>query len=128
MKKRIADNVIRIPSTLDSIFRQWLEFLEPLHYLTQREIDVSSAFLRERYDLSKSISDSALLDKVVMSEDSKRKIREKCDITLGHFQVIMGKLRKHKIIVGGVLNPKFIPNIIEEDGSFRLMLYFDFKK
>ena len=46
-----------------------------------------------------------------LSEETKRKIREDCNITLAHFQVIMGKLRKNKVIIDNKINPKLIPNI-----------------
>ena len=68
-----------------------------------------------------------ILDKVTMSEDTKRKVREECNITLPHFQVIMGKLRKNKVIVDGKINPRFIPNIDEETGTFQLLLLFELK-
>lgn len=121
-----ANNVVRIPTSLNGkFFRYWLEFLRPFHQLTDREIDVTTSFLKYRYELSKVIKDSEILDKVTMSEDTKRKVREECNITLPHFQVIMGKLRKSKIIVDGKLNPRFIPNIVEESGFFKLLLLFD---
>ena len=31
-------------------------------------------------------------------------------------------------IVNNKINPRFIPNIKEEDGNFKLLLLFDFKK
>lgn len=123
MKK--PDSVVMIPGNIDSFFRKWFEFLEPFHKLTAREMDVATAFVKQRYKLSKVIKDPDILDKVLMSEDTKRIVREECNITLPHFQVIMGKLRKNQIIVGGKLNPRFIPNIDEEAGSFKLLLYFN---
>ena len=62
-----------------------------------------------------------------MSEDVKKKVREECGITLQHFQVIMGKLRKNNVIIDGKINPKFIPHITEENGIFQLLLLFDIK-
>lgn len=126
MKK--PSNIIRIPCSLDkSFFRYWLMFLEPFHKLTNREIDIAASFVRQRYELSKVIKDSDILDKVTMSEDTKKKVREECNITLAHFQVIMGKLRKNKVIINGKINPKFIPNIDEEAGTFQLLLLFELK-
>ena len=113
-----VDSVIKIPTTLDDFFRYWFEFLRPFHKLTDREIDVISAFSKHRYELSKVIKDKDILDKVTMSEDIKKKVREECNITLPHFQVIMGKLRKSKVIIDGKINQKFIPNIDEESGYF----------
>lgn len=121
-----ANNVVRIPCSLNgSFFRYWFLFLKPFHKLTDREIDVITAFVKHRYELSKVIKNDEILDKVVMSEDTKRKVREECNITLPHFQVIMGKLRSSKVIIDGKINPRFIPNIIEEDGFFKLLLLFE---
>ena len=121
-----ANNVVRIPCSLDgSFFRYWFLFLKPFHKLTDREIDVITCFVKHRYELSKVIKDDDILDRVVMSEDTKRKVREECNITLPHFQVIMGKLRSSKVIIDGKINPRFIPNIEEENGFFKLLLLFD---
>ena len=125
---RKPDNIVRIPCSLDSsFFRYWFMFLEPFHKLTDREIDVITSFVKQRYELSKVIKDNDILDKVTMSEDTKRKVREECNITLPHFQVIMGKLRKNKVIVDGKINSRFIPNIDEETDTFQLLLLFELK-
>lgn len=123
-----ANNIVRIPTSLNgNFFRYWFEFLQPFHKLTSREVDIITAFVKHRYQLSKVIKDDEILDKVTMSEDTKRKIRKECNITLPHFQVIMGKLRKNKVIVDGKINPRFIPNISEENGYFQLLLLFELK-
>ena len=125
MKK--PNNIVRIPCSLNgSFFRYWFKFLEPFHKLTDREIDVITSFVKQRYELSKVIKDNEILDKVTMSEDTKKKVREECDISLPHFQVIMGKLRKNKVIIDGKINPRYIPSVDEENGSFKMMLLFDF--
>ena len=81
-----ANNIVRIPTSLNGkFFRYWFEFLEPFHKLTDREIDVITSFVKQRYELSKVIKDNDILDKVTMSEDTKRKVREECNITLPHF-------------------------------------------
>ena len=113
MVKKGVDNVVRIPCKLDySFFKMWFMFLQPFHHLTEREMEVATSFVKQRYELSKVVSDNDILDRLVMSEDTKRKVREECNITLPHFQVIMGKLRKNSIIVDGKLNPRYIPREI----------------
>ena len=102
-------------------------FLEPYHKLNKREIDFAASFVKQRYELSKVIKDSEILDRVTMSEDTKKKVREECNITLPHFQVILGKLRKNKVIVDGKINPKFIPNINADNDAFQLLLLFELK-
>ena len=127
MNKEI-NNVIRIPTSLNSkFFRYWFEFLQPFHKLTEREIDVITSLVKQRYELSKVIKDDEILDRVTMSEDTKKKVREECNITLPHFQVILGKLRKNKVIVDGKINPKFIPNINADNDAFQLLLLFELK-
>ena len=128
MTNKRPNNIVRVPCSLSkNFFRYWFMFLEPFHKLTDREIDVITSFVKQRYELSKVIKDNDILDKVTMSEDTKRKVREECNITLPHFQVIMGKLRKNKVIVDGKINPRFIPNIDEETGTFQLLLRFELK-
>lgn len=127
MNKEI-NNVIRIPTSLNSkFFRYWFEFLQPFHKLTEREIDVITSLVKQRYELSKVIKDDEILDRVTMSENTKRKVREECNMTLPHFQVIMGKLRKSKVIIDNKINPRFIPNIREDSGTFQLLLLFELK-
>lgn len=127
MSKEI-DSIVRVPCKVDgSFFKYWFMFLKPFHHLTEREMDVITAFVKQRYELSKVITDSDILDKVTMSEDTKRKVREECGITLPHFQIVMSKLRKSKIIVDNKINPRYIPNIKNDNNSFKMMLLFDFQ-
>lgn len=119
---------LRVPTSIKGkFFKYWFEFLRPFHHLTSREIDVIASFVRQRYYLSKVISDPEILDRETMSEVTKRKVREECNISLAHFQVIMGKLRKSKVIENGKINPKFIPNIVEGENNFTLLLLFELK-
>lgn len=123
-----VDNIIRIPTSVNTkFFRYWMEFLQPFHKLSSKESDVAALFLKHRYLLSKAINDNGILDidKLLMSEDTKRKIREEINITPAHFQVIMSKLRKGNFIQENRVNPKFIPNVDESSGYFKLLLLFD---
>lgn len=120
------NNVIRVPCSLsDSFFKYWFVFLAPFHKLTNKEIKVISSLVKQRYELSKVIKDDDILDRVTMSEDTKKKVREECNITVPHFQVIMSKLRKNKVILNNKINPKFLPNIVEDNNSFKLLLLFE---
>ena len=38
----------------------------------------------------------------------------------------MSKLRKAKIVLDNKINPRFIPNVKEENGNFKLLLLFTF--
>lgn len=127
MKK--SNNIVRIPcSKSNSFFKYWFMFLEPLHKLTNKEIEVMAAFINKRHALSKSILSEEILDKVTLGEETKRNIREELGINFSHFQVIMVNLRKKGAIKDGRINPKFIPNLSEDDENFQLMIHFDFKE
>lgn len=119
------DNVIPLSSSIDGIFKLWLKFIRPLHNLTEREQDVTAAFLRNRYYLSTKINDPKILNQVLFSEQTKKKIMEEANLSVAHFQVIMGKLRKAGIIKDNTLNPKIIPLIKPDAKDFKLLLYFD---
>lgn len=122
------NNVITIPASLDkSFFKYWFEFLRPFHNLTNREMDVIAAFVKHRYRLSKVVSDQEVLDQLVMSDDIKRKVREDCNISQTHFQVIMTELKKNKVVENGKINPKFIPRIDGDSNNFQLLLSFELK-
>ena len=124
--ERKPNNVIALKSSLSGrFFRIWLEFLRPFHKLTERETDVMAAFLKQRFELSKVVSDQEVLNKLTMSEDTKRKVRDDCNISQAHFQVIMTKLKKSKMIDNGKINPRFIPRVEQDAKSFQLLLSFE---
>lgn len=120
------NNIITVPfKDTISFFRWWCILLRPFISLTNREIDVMAEFLKQRYELSKSISDPIVLDSMVMHDTVKRKVMDACNITQQHFYVVMSNLRKNKIITGNVINPRLIPNIRRDDnGCFQLLVLF----
>lgn len=120
------NNVITIPVAKDyDFFHWWCIFLRPIINLTNREIDVVASFLKQRWELSKNISDQSILDEMVMSDATKRKVMDECGISLQHFYVVMSNLRKSKVIDKGKINPRLIPNVREADGDyFQLMILF----
>lgn len=121
-----SNNVITIKSSLsNNFFRYWFMFLKPIHKLTSREIDVLAAFAKHRYELSKGIKDQEILDMVTMSKETKKKIREECNLTTPYFQVIMEKLRKNNVIVNGKIQKKLLPKIDEDVNSSTLILHFE---
>lgn len=123
---QMANNVLRIPSkTSDAFFKYWVMFLKPFHKLTDREIDIVACFLKHRHELSKVIKDPDILDRVTLEEVTRKKVMQECNITLSYFTVLLSKLRKRQIIVDGRINPRFIPNIREDEKNFQLLLLFN---
>ena len=120
-----VDNVIPLRSSLDDFFRLWLKCIRFLHNLTEREQDVTAAFLRNRYYLSTKINDQKILNQVLFSEQTKKKIMAETNLSVAHFQVIMGKLRKAGVIKDNTLNPKIVPTLSPEAKDFKLLLFFE---
>lgn len=120
------NNVISVPHGLNTgFFKWWCIFLKPFVSLTPKEIDVVAAFLKQRYELSKIISDDAIIDEQLMGEKSRNKVLEECGISKQHFYVIMSNLRKNHVITESGINPRLIPNIREDDnGIFQLLVIF----
>lgn len=120
------NNIVTVPTgSEDDFFRWWCVFLRPFINLTNREIDVITSFLKMRLELSKHITDSTILDSVLMSEETKRKVVKECNLTAQHFYVLMSNLKKNKVIINDTLNPRLIPNIRKDDnGCFQLLVLF----
>lgn len=118
------NKVIKIPCNLDdSFFLYWVEFLRPIHKLSAGYMNVFAELLKERYYLSKNITDSALLDKELFSIEEREKIRKKFGFTQQYMWVVLSKLKLIGIISDGRLNPKFIPDFSGD--KFELVLLFD---
>lgn len=128
-KKGVPNNVIRIPTSLKKdFFRIWIEFLTPLHSLTNKEKDVAAILLKERYKLSKAVNDPALLDRILLGDETKNTIKEELKITEAFLRVIFRKLKSTKFIVDNKINAKFIPkNLKDDDTMFQLLFFFDLK-
>lgn len=121
-----VDGVIRVPSSLpENFFIYWIKFLKPFHSLTTREEEVVAALLRLRYELAQKISDDKIIGQVLFNEEYKQRVREICELSFSHYQVILGNLRKKGIVVNGDINSRFIPKIKEGEKQFKLLLLFE---
>ena len=109
-------------------FKVWCTYLRPVVDLTDKEIDIVASFLKQRWELSKIISDVSILDSQLMSNDTKDKVIKECKVTRQHFYVIMSTLRKKNVITSAGINPKLIPNINKDasgDGwTFQYLILF----
>lgn len=128
MAKRIADNVIPISTPLDtSFFKAWLDFTEPLHNLTEKEKLVMACYLKEYYELTKVISDDAILIDVLSSTSTRQKIQTMVGIKSAHLQAVLHAFKKKGLMLEGKINPKLIPAItsdVVDSKEFRLMIRF----
>lgn len=120
-----VDNVIRIPTKVGvDFFTRWLVFLSPLHKLTNKEIMVAALFLTERFNLAKVIKDEAILNRMVMDKDTKRKVQEAAGLKNTHFTILMTSLRKKGFFKDNIIDYRYIPTM-EQNNKCTLMLFFD---
>jgi hypothetical protein len=87
-------------------------------------------YLKEHYDLSKVVTDDAILAQVLSSLNTKQKIMDACDLKPVNLQVILHKFRKANLMNEGKITPKLIPAVtpeVVESGEFRLMVRFAIK-
>ena len=124
------NNVIAVPTSYDGdFFRWWCIILRPFVKLSDKEIDVLACYLKHRLELSSQITNQALLDSVLMSNEVRNKIIEECKITLKYYYVVMHGFKKRGIIKGKAINPRLIPNVRPDDnGVFQLLILFKDKQ
>lgn len=88
-------------------------------------MEVLAAILNKRQQLSESISDAELLDKVLLNTSTRAEIMQECNISKLHIQVIYNRFKKIGVIQDGRLNPKYIPNVVKGETAFQLLFLFD---
>lgn len=118
----------------NDFFSLWIEYLVPKHHLTKSEQKFLAACIRQRYELSKGISDETLLDETCLNETYRTKIRQELGISTQQMQNVIVKLKKQKILIPRTvpfsdklsyykINPQFIPPY-DENEDFLLVLLF----
>ena len=122
------DKAVRIPCKIsEDFFKYWLLFIQPLHSLTPKIIDVAACLLKHHYLLGKVIKDENVLNQFLMSTEMKSKILDELGIPVTNYNVALNKLKKAGFLIDGRINVKFIPSIKEGAKSFNFLLYFEFK-
>ena len=118
----------------NDFFSAWIEYLAPKHHLTKSEQKFLAACLRQRYELSKGITDENLLDETALNETYRTKIRKDLGISTQQMQNVITKLKKLHILIPRnfpfsdklsyyKIAPDFIPPY-KDDKDFLLLLLF----
>ena len=118
----------------DDFFSAWIEYLAPKHHLTKSEQKFLAACLRQRYELSKGITDENLLDETALNETYRTKIRNDLNISTQQMQNVITKLKKLHILIPRnfpfsdklsyyKIAPDFIPPYNETEDFLLLLLF-----
>lgn len=122
-------SIVRIPSSINGkFFKFWLEFLKPLHKLTNKETEFLAEMLKQRFLITKIVKDDEMVDTLLFSDEIKSRVMGSCGISSPHFNVLLTGVRKAGIIVNNKINKKFIPNIDEDAKDFSLIIHFEIKE
>ena len=117
-------NVKNIKTDKNNFYYLWLQFLKPYHKLTNKEIELLALFLKKREELSRSINDNNLIDKMLFNKDTKADIRAIMNYeTYQVFNNMMTSLRKKGAIVDNSINKGLVPKL--EGDNFKLIFNFN---
>tara|TARA_R110000765_G_scaffold277570_2_gene375460 strand:+ start:1766 stop:2152 length:387 start_codon:yes stop_codon:yes gene_type:complete len=110
-----------------TVFMYWLEFLKPYHKLANKEVEALSILLYYRWELSKEVSNMALVDKLLFSSEIRLKVREDLGgMKSGVFNNLLTTLRRKGVLSkDNKIIPALIPNIKPDSTGFKLI--FDFE-
>ena len=121
------NSVSHISLDKKEFYKSWLVVLKPFHRLTDKQIDVAAGFLNHRAMLAEEIDNPALLDRLLLSTETCKAIREELNMTCPHFRVVMTKLRRSGFIKNNTINMKYIPEVDFSQKNFSLLFNFEFK-
>lgn len=130
----LANNVIPLKCTEDSFYRGWIEILTPFHKLQPRAQDVAARILLQYFKLRDRIigddEDDAekqeLIRDLLWSKKSKQDMMLSLGMTPEHFQMVIGKLKKARFLSDDEeINPRYIPNKLQDDRRFMLQIVYD---
>lgn len=109
IQKKSYTNATTIPNRDEEFFRAWLEVMRPLHNLANKEMDFAAAFLKKRYELTKTMTDNRLIDRVLFDVDTKKAVAESVGMSYSYMQYVFKKMRECGMIIGKSVSPKFLP-------------------
>ena len=106
-----------------TVFMYWLEFLKPYHKLANKEVEALSILLYYRWELSKEVTNMALVDKLLFSSEIRLKVREDLGgMKSGVFNNLLTTLRRKGVLSkDNKIIPALIPNIKPDSTGFKLI-------
>lgn len=117
-------------------FDKWVEWLKPIHGLTNCEQKLLAAMLRRRHELSKAIIDKELLDRTCLNAENISYIRESMHLSPQQLNGALAGIRNAKVIApvfkisGRVsyyrISPSIIPAISKDNHTY-IVLDFDYE-
>jgi hypothetical protein len=112
-------------SSMYDFYKKYLLFIRPLNPVSKlgdKHIDILSAFLAKRYEISKVVSSDKVIPKLLFSTEVRDSIREMCNISIPNYYNVMAMFKKIGIIKDNDLDKKIMPEMV--DNRFLLQIAF----
>ncbi len=121
-------DVVSLRTTFDeapsNFFMVWLQFIQPLHGLSMRDMRLLAAVLYHRFLLSEVILDDELVDDRLFSKSVKKDISAMTGFSSNSLESTFSKFRKLNIFDGRTVNKKYLPSLERTGDYYRLILHF----
>jgi hypothetical protein len=119
----LVDGMMVIPTKSKDFLRAWLEVMKPLHKLTPTEMNFAAVMLKKREEIAAKVKDSAMVDKLLFDEDTRKILIEESGLSPSHVQIILKKMRNAGVLNGRRVNPTYIP-IWKKGKPFKMLFVF----
>lgn len=112
--------------------RYWLEFINPIFNLSNKEIELLSILIRYYQEvLGSSKCDEKTANTLLFSTEYRKKIKKDMAIKDNYFDVLLNKLKKHKAVLEEgeydnrriFLNKQVLPKA-DKNGNLSLLVIF----
>ena len=107
-------------------YKNFLNFLKPIHPISKlrnKQLEVLSALLYKRAEISEKVTDPALIPKLLFSADTREDVLKMCGISAMNYYGMMAEMKKLKIVADNDLSKKVIPEPV--NGKFSLVISFN---
>ena len=116
--------VLNANITIKGLFKQWLQITHAYHNMTKQQINILALLLYYHWKLSKEITNTKILWKVVFDYDTKTKIKEELGIADAGLQNVLTKFREKDIIKNNKIASVYIPQI-GDNNNFKIIFNFN---
>lgn len=119
--------IANINVKLKTFFRNWMQFTQPFHKLSNQQQTVLALLLFYHYQLKREITNVKILWKAVFDYDTKIKVATELEIQPGALENLLSQLRKKKIIVDNQITPAYVPDLDLNSKKFTIVFNFNIK-
>ena len=125
----MSDKIIERDVKVSEFYRTWLDYLLPIHKLTKREMDVAAVMLMSLQMLSRKVRSFRKRCGILLSRDGRKRLATYMDLSDEYFSMLYTSLKRKKFITEeGLINPLYVPDIVDSQKEYSLTVLFKFTK